>query len=96
MTYFEAALRILVDANGPMTTHEITERALNQRLILPQGKTPNATMSAALYRMARTDSRLMKLSTPGISRALRGSVRWSIGKTTRQQTPSSKQDVRPE
>jgi len=35
-------------------------------------------MSAELYRRAQSDSRIVKLATPGANRAQRGSVRWSL------------------
>lgn len=78
MTYFEAALVVLRRASRSLTTREIVASALERGLIKPTGKTPEATMSAELYRRARSDARLVKLATPGASRAQRGSVRWSV------------------
>lgn len=49
MTNFEAAIQVLKEAGGPLHYREITERALERGLIEPHGKTPEATMAAALY-----------------------------------------------
>jgi restriction system protein len=49
MTYLDAAYRILHQAGQPLRYEEITERALAQELISPQGLTPEATMASRLY-----------------------------------------------
>lgn len=53
MTYLDAALTILQAAGQPLHYEEITQRALDQELIAPQGLTPAATMGSRLY----TDSK---------------------------------------
>jgi hypothetical protein len=73
--YLEAAEVILRESDGPMTTGEITERAIVQGLIRPRGKTPQATMSAALY-CKPADAPIARVFEPGPKRARRGSVRW--------------------
>jgi HB1, ASXL, restriction endonuclease HTH domain len=78
MTYYEAALQILRSARKPLTTHEITDRALQRGLIAPRGKTPVATMGSMLYLRVRNDPELVKLETPGKGRAQRYSVRWTL------------------
>jgi hypothetical protein len=78
MTYFDAALAVLQDAERPLTTREIVASALTRGLIEPRGKTPEATMSAELYRKAAFDRRLVRMATPGAKRAKRGSVRWRL------------------
>ena len=78
MTYLEAALHILGVVQRPMTAREITERALTEKLIIPRGKTPQATMSAVLYRNAQPDGCVVKLAIPANLRAARGSVRWTL------------------
>jgi hypothetical protein len=83
MTYFEAALQVLRSARHPLSTREITDRALERRLITPQGKTPHSTMAARLYVQGRNDSELVKLEAPGNGRAKRGSVRWTVRPVTR-------------
>jgi HB1, ASXL, restriction endonuclease HTH domain len=80
MSYFEAAIEILEQASKPLTTREVTDAAMKAGLLKPKGKTPEATMSAALYTRAGADTRLVKLATPGAKRAHRGSVRWSVRK----------------
>lgn len=49
MTYLDAAYHILHQAGQPLRYEEITERALAQQLISPQGLTPKATMASRLY-----------------------------------------------
>lgn len=80
MTYYDAALSVLRSARRPLSTQEITKLALEREMILPAGKTPNATMSAALYTRVAEDSEIVKIDIPGNGRAKRGSVRWSLRK----------------
>jgi len=82
MTYYEAALQVLRSAQDPLTTPEITDRAIARRLITPRGDTPHATMGAELYLRVRSDSELVKLETPENGRAKKGSVRWTLRHTT--------------
>jgi len=84
MTFLEAAIQILRSSRRPLTTREITERALETGLINTHGKTPNATMCAVLYRALSTDGDLVKIDDPGTTRAKRGSVRWTAQKTRRK------------
>jgi HB1, ASXL, restriction endonuclease HTH domain len=78
MTYLEAAVAVLKASRKPMTTEEITEAAIRKGLIHPRGKTPAATMSAALYRHLQEPDgvALRRDFQPGAARAARGSVRW--------------------
>lgn len=78
ITYYDAALRVLQSADRPLSTHEITDLALEQGMILPVGKTPHATMSATLYTRVGKDSEIVKIDVPGNGRAKRGSVRWAL------------------
>lgn len=48
-TYLDVAYHILHEAGQPLRYEEITERALAQQLISPQGLTPEATMASRLY-----------------------------------------------
>lgn len=80
MTYYEAALSVLRSAHCPLSTHEITDLALQRKLILPVGKTPTATMSAALYTHVNDNSEILKIGDSGNGRAKRGSVRWTLRK----------------
>jgi len=78
VTYLEAAVAVLKASRRSMTTEEITEAAIHKGLIQPRGRTPTATMSAALYRhLQRADAPALEREfQPGIERAKRGSVRW--------------------
>lgn len=79
LTYLEAAVCILLDAGRPMRARELTDTAIEAGLIEPQGRTPEATMSAVLYRKVQVDSRLVKIEdSNGRIRARRGSVRWAL------------------
>lgn len=83
MTYYEAAVQILRSAQCSLTTQEITDQAIERKLIVPRGKTPHATMSAELYRRASDNAELVKIETPGPRRAKRGTVRWTLRKALR-------------
>ncbi|TMC49246.1 MAG: hypothetical protein E6J14_09280 [Chloroflexi bacterium] len=78
MSFLTAAETVLRSARRPLTVREVTEGALRRGLISPSGKTPEATMSSALYLAARRDPNgpLRREFTPGHGRAARDSVRW--------------------
>ena len=78
MTYLEAALEVLRNAERPLTTRQVVDEAVERGLIAPTGKTPDASMSAALYGELHTSSRVLKLAAPGPTRAARGTVRWVL------------------
>lgn len=75
MTFLEAAEKVLRSSKQPLTAREITDLALRRGLLKSGGKTPDATMSAALYG-ARPDGPIQREFVPGTVRAKRGSVRW--------------------
>jgi hypothetical protein len=81
MTFYEAALQILKSSRKPLTSREITDRALERGMIVPRGKTPVATMSAELYRRLGTDPLLVKTEDRGPVRAKNGTVRWKLRET---------------
>ena len=75
-TFLKAALTVM-SADTPLSAREITERILQQELVTTRGRTPEATLTAELYREAkRPDARVRRVFTPGNRRAARGSVRW--------------------
>ena len=78
--YLEAAVRVLEDADRPLTSREIIAAALQRGLLQPAGKTPEATLTARLYIHVRDDPspRVVRLAEPGTQRARRGSVRWTV------------------
>jgi hypothetical protein len=78
ITYREAVLFVLREAGHPLTTREIIDSVIASGLVIPGGKTPDATMSALLYRTLKADSELMKMEEPGPWRAKRGTVRWAL------------------
>lgn len=49
LSYKEAALQVLREVCQPLSAQEITQRAIEQEFINPQGLTPDATMGAQLY-----------------------------------------------
>jgi hypothetical protein len=78
MTYFEAALQILETSPEPLTTREILELIQSRDLVTATGKTPIATLSAALYRHLGKHPELQRLSERGRERAVRGTVYWTV------------------
>ncbi len=78
MTYVDAAISVLKSSRKPMSSGAIAEAAIRKGLIRPRGKTPAATMSAALYLYARDEEVpvLRRDFRPGPTRAARDSVRW--------------------
>jgi hypothetical protein len=81
MSYIEAALQILKASRRPLTTREITERALERGLVIPQGRTPHATMRAALYGRLGTDARLVKTESRTPDHPKQGAVYWTLRET---------------
>jgi hypothetical protein len=79
--FIEAAEEVLRREGRPLTTKQITELALARGLIETHGKTPEATMSAALYG-ASAAGPIQREFRPGRARAIRGSVRWAVAKTS--------------
>lgn len=81
-SYVAAAIEILRSEGQPLTAKAITERAISQGLIQPAGKTPERTMSSALYThtLKREDSPFNRVYTQGPNRAVRGSVKWALQK----------------
>ncbi len=77
MTYYKAAIEVLKAAKRPLTVQEITDQAIEAGLIAPRGETPEATMSATLYRV-RKHSDLVKVGDRANTRAKRGTVRWTL------------------
>jgi hypothetical protein len=79
MTYVKVALEVLRASHEPLSTEEITKRAIELGLLDPeQGKTPDRSMSAALYRTFNSEGPIVKIGIPGNERAKRGSVRWTL------------------
>jgi len=78
VTYYDAAIKVLESAQHPLTSQEITDLAVNQKLIEPRTKTPYDSMRAALYVHGRDDPRLIKLEDTGTLRAKKNSVRWIL------------------
>jgi hypothetical protein len=75
MTFVQAAEKVLRETSKPLTAREITERALRRGLLSTRGKTPVATMTAALYGLP-DDASIRRQYAAGRSRAVRNSVRW--------------------
>jgi hypothetical protein len=82
MNYIEAALTVLKDAKRPLTAKEIVDEAMAKGLPTPQGKTPQATLSARLYVYVRDhpESAIERHAEPGRTppRARRNSVKWGL------------------
>ena len=78
MTYLDAAVEVLEATGHPLTTREVIDEAIRRGLVKPTGKTPEATMSAALYChvLKGEPKKVARVAEPGPGRARRGSVRW--------------------
>jgi hypothetical protein len=70
---------VLRRSSRPLTVREIVDLAVADGLLSPTGRTPQATMSAQLYRSLQRDpnSPFARQAEPGPTRAVRGSVRWT-------------------
>ena len=71
---------VLKRAKEPLTTREITNRAIASALLKSTGKTPEQTMSARLYSdvLHNPASRFRRIAQPGLMRAKRNSVKWTL------------------
>jgi hypothetical protein len=79
MSYFEAALAVLRTAQRPLTTREITDRAVQRGLVTSHGKTPLNTMGAVLYRQLGANAKIIKVSDQDrAGRTRSNSVRWML------------------
>lgn len=79
MSFADAAIAVLSDRGAALTTKEVTEEALRRGLIPATGKTPVASMSAALYReVLQQRARIKRIAIEGPVRARRGSVKWKL------------------
>lgn len=78
MNYLEAAAIVLKQSDRPLTVREIIDQVVKRRLLIPEGKTPEASMSAALYTHVRDvpDSRIRRQFEQAVQRARRDSVKW--------------------
>jgi hypothetical protein len=78
--FLEAAIAVLSAARQPLTVTEITKLAIERGFLVTSGKTPRATMSAALYKRPALvkEAGLVRVFEPGHRRATRGSVRWKL------------------
>lgn len=80
LSYYEAALEVLRDADHPLSSAEIAEEAVRRGLIQPSGRTPGNTMSATLYRYTLAgDKNLVRVAHPGHGRRHRYTLRQKMG-----------------
>lgn len=82
MTYLEAAITVLRTSRRPLTTAEIMERITRDGLVTGTGRTPEATLSAVLYRSLGKDPLLRREAKQGRQRAVKGTVRWTVAVAT--------------
>jgi hypothetical protein len=78
MTFAQAVIEVLREASEPLTTNEVADAVLRSKPVDSPGKTPRATISAAMYVMSKSPNNpgVRRLAEPGPTRAKRGSVRW--------------------
>lgn len=81
MSYLEAAINVLETSPDPLTTSQIMEKIQSRGLIQITGKTPRATLAAALYRALGKHPRLKREAGEGSlpGKAKYGTVRWYLG-----------------
>jgi hypothetical protein len=79
VTFLNAGIAVLKESGLELTATEIVRIAIERGLIKSEGRTPDATLAAALYVYVRDNPHgpLRKLSQPGKTRARRDSVRWA-------------------
>jgi hypothetical protein len=80
-TFLEAAAAVLKPARRPLTASEITAAAAREGLLRGSaGKSPERTMSSALYMdvLHNSASRFVRLAKMGRMRAVRNSVKWAL------------------
>jgi len=78
-SFLDMAAVVLGRVKSPLTPMEIVTRAKAAGLLVSSGKTPDRTLSAALYRDSLTSSpRFRRVYQRGRIRAVRGSVRWLL------------------
>src|SRR4051794_2941702 len=53
MTFLEAAIELLRQAGRPLSVHDLTARAVEQKLLTNSGRTPELTMAARLAQELR-------------------------------------------
>jgi len=78
MTFEAAILAALRDSDRPMSTREVADTVIKSGGVSIRGQTPDATVSAILYRLARNPETtgVRRQAVQGKARAKRGSVRW--------------------
>jgi restriction system protein len=80
VNFLDAAATILKRAKEPLTSKEITDRAIASAVLRSTGKTPDRTMTARLYldTLHNPASRFRRIAQAGRIRAKRGSVKWAL------------------
>jgi hypothetical protein len=68
LSYLNVAVTVLESPKRPMTVREIVEEAVRSGLLQPVGKTPEATMTAALYTSVKDDSQTRRAQSSAIRR----------------------------
>jgi len=65
MNFLEAAYQILKEVGKPLHYTEIAQQAIAKRLIIPKGRTPEATMGSRLYVDTKKDDSLFSRAGKG-------------------------------
>lgn len=78
MTFVQASIEVLREASKPLTTREVADTVLRTKHVDSRGKTPLASISAALYVISKSPNNpgVRRLAKRGPNRAMRGTVRW--------------------
>jgi hypothetical protein len=83
-SFLSAAMAVLERSGREMTTTEIVDTAMAEGLLRPEGRTPLASMRATLYGAVGRDphTRLVRVAISGPRRAVRGTVRWKLRRSS--------------
>ncbi len=79
-TFLDVAAVVLSRVKRPLPSKEIIAKTREWGLLRSFGKTPDHTLTAALYLdiAQGSKSRFSRLAKPGPSRAVRNTVRWTL------------------
>ena len=78
MTFEAAVIEVLRNAERPLSAREVAEVVVRLGRVSTVGKTPDATVSACLYRLCRDPEAtgVQRIAEEGPTRGKRGTVRW--------------------
>ena len=78
MTFEAAVIEVLRNAKRPLSAREVADAVVGLGRVPTVGKTPDATVSACLYRLGHNTAvtGVQRIAKEGPTRGKRGTVRW--------------------